>query len=110
MGSPISPLKTKEEFNPHFIADFSLRSAKSYSDIYFNEHAVEIRDGAYPLHIALSHAAPFEVIRVLVLKAPGVLNLKNKIGQVPLDIAEEGHYSKEVIKFLSTESERSIKH
>ena len=89
----------------HFIADLSLRSAKSYTDFCFDENVTEIRDGAYPLHIALSQSAPLEVVSILVLKAPSVLNMKNKCGKIPLDVAIESQSSKDIINFLKKEME-----
>ena len=46
----------------------------------------QIRDGSYPLHMAISSGAPIEVLQILVKAAPDVALKTDKFGQTCLDL------------------------
>ena len=58
------------------------------------------RDGAYPLHIAISHGAPFNIIEMLTSNGPEVLELSNKFGQTPLCVAVLYKAKSDIVRFL----------
>lgn len=83
-------------------------------DLQFHEYDNQIRDGSYPLHIALSNNANVDVITILLRAASlaslndidsnggddgkkVVLQLKNKFGQIPMDIAKDRGYDEAVV-------------
>ena len=53
----------------------------------FETFRQQIRDGAYPLHMALAAGAPLHIIDVLVQEGPEVLEQTNKFGATPLHVA-----------------------
>jgi ankyrin repeat protein len=83
-------------------------------DLQFHEYDNQIRDGSYPLHIALSNSANLDVITILLKAASSVndihsyggdgkkvvLQLTNKFGQIPMDIAKDKRYDEALITSL----------
>ncbi len=86
-------------------------------DLQFHEYDNQIRDGSYPLHMALSNNANVDVITILLKVASSaslndihsyggvdgkkvVLQLKNKFGQIPMDIAKNRGYEEAVVTSL----------
>lgn len=62
----------------------------SSAEYRFDAIRHQIRDGAYPLHMAVSgmnDQVSMEVIELLVGKAPEVLLQTNKLGETPLHVA-----------------------
>lgn len=59
------------------------------------------RDGAYPLHIAIAHGAPFDVIEMLTSNTGReVLEFTNKFGQTPLMVALLSHADECIVRYL----------
>jgi ankyrin repeat protein len=73
-------------------------SAKTSVDYRFDERQKQIRDGAYPLHIALhNREVTVPVIEMLVKAAPEVLLQQDKHGRTPLHVALEENTADDVI-------------
>jgi ankyrin repeat protein len=53
----------------------------------FEERSRQLRDGSYPLHIAIANGAPFRVIEKLATAAPDVLTMTDKFGRTCLHLA-----------------------
>jgi ankyrin repeat protein len=88
----------------HFIADTNVHPQKSSVDLKFDDYNKQVRDGAYPLHIALTNGASADVIEIL-LKAVGgnkdVLTMKNKFGKIPMEVAQQLNYRGRVLLLLN---------
>jgi hypothetical protein len=76
-------------------------SAKTTIDYRFEamDHK-QIRDGAYPLHMAVAAGAPLSVIEILIKEADDILLKPNKYGETPVHIALLLHSADEVIETL----------
>lgn len=81
---------------------------KSIAERRFEERSQQVRDGSYPLHMAISSGAPKQVLEMLVKEAPEVASKTNKFGQTCLHLAvknggtanDEVGCSIDVAKFL----------
>lgn len=62
-------------------------------DLRFDYTNGQIRDGAYPLHMAVSSGAPVGVVEMLIKDADDVLLMSNKYGETPLHLALMHHDS-----------------
>jgi ankyrin repeat protein len=62
-------------------------------DLRFDAANHQIRDGAYPLHMAVSSGAPLGVIEMLIKDAGDVVLKTNKYGETPLHLALMYHDS-----------------
>lgn len=90
MGSPPprrkrtteTELTRPKEF--HFV---SPHEGNSFSELRFQNISCQVRDGAYPLHIALKARAPTPVVEMLIKGAEDVLLKTNKYGETPLHVA-----------------------
>ncbi len=93
----------------HFIADARILSTqKNNIDLKFHQYDEQVRDGAYPLHIALSTKAPVDVIKMLVevgcsscASAKDILKTKNKFGKIPMELAKDFNYEESTILLLN---------
>jgi ankyrin repeat protein len=78
-------------YNQHIALDGRTSSAwkelqvKSVAECRFQGH--QIRDGSYPLHMAIKSAAPKEILEMLIKEAPEVTSLTDKFGQTCLHMA-----------------------
>lgn len=57
-------------------------------------------EGAYPLHVALIHGAPIDVITLLTQAGPEVLSRTDGSGAVPLSLAFRVNASTDITEFL----------
>jgi hypothetical protein len=69
-------------------------------ELQFETFRRQIRDGAYPLHMALAAGAPLRIIHLLVRECPEVLELANKFGAIPLHVALERRAGDDVVDDL----------
>jgi ankyrin repeat protein len=84
-GKPVG-LRPKE--TDHVLIDQTAGMAsKRFSDLHFAATGRQVRDGAYPLHMAAAAKAPAPVIEMLVRGADSVLTKTNKRGETPLHVA-----------------------
>ena len=72
----------------HPVIDGTHRRGINAYDLRFTDHAKhQVRDGAYPMHIAISNGAPLDVINLLMENAPDVLVMGDKFHRTPLHLA-----------------------
>lgn len=64
-------------------------SSKTFSSLRYELTSQQVRDGAYPLHIAVQARAPVSVLELLIGGAQDVLLLVNKFSDTPLHLALE---------------------
>jgi hypothetical protein len=65
--------------------------------------SVSDRRGNYPLHVAVNHGFPIEVVKRLYIMHPKALQMKNFHSETPLDIAQRStRCSEEVMNFLQS--------
>jgi hypothetical protein len=100
MGDPAPKKHTdtisQRKESDHFVLSTSPHSAM---DLEYRDRETQVRDGAYPLHMALastSRKATLECIEMLIHGAPEVLSMTNKYGETPLHVALS-HYAPAVI-------------
>jgi ankyrin repeat protein len=60
---------------------------KTSVETQFEERSKQLRDGSYPLHIAIANSAPFPVIEMMINAAPDVLSLTDKFDRTCLHVA-----------------------
>jgi ankyrin repeat protein len=77
------PLHEKKDTN-HFL---SRDDGSNFAETRFQNLALQIRDGAYPLHIAVAAGAIRPVLEMLIKEAPDILLMTNKFGETPLHVA-----------------------
>jgi hypothetical protein len=89
MGYPATS-KTQQlagKESDHTIIDPSAGMKVDSAELRFSALATQIRDGAYPLHMAVQQHAPTEVIEMLLKGACGDEVQTNKFGDTPLNVA-----------------------
>jgi ankyrin repeat protein len=83
-ASPLTEIKGTD----HAIIDPSAgMRTKDSVDLRFDATDPQIRDGAYPLHMAIVAGAPLAVVEMLIKEADDVLLKANKFGETPLHSA-----------------------
>lgn len=60
---------------------------KDSIELRFRATSQQIRDGAYPLHMAVQAKAPVGVLELLIKEADEILENTNKFGETPLHLA-----------------------
>lgn len=90
-GTKSSEQSTKTKSQNHFIADGNVHHPKQRTiDLQFHEYDTQIRDGSYPLHMAILNNASYEVIHQLVsIGGRKTLLLQNKLGKTSFDLVQE---------------------
>jgi ankyrin repeat protein len=72
----------------HFVIEMASKSKLSNSvDLWISSLASQIRDGSYPLHMAIAAGAPRIVVERILQESGDALSLTNKHGETPLHIA-----------------------
>lgn len=100
MGYPSTLKESLYGEQPHFIADPKFNRCVHEVELKYHDADSQIRDGAYPIHIALLEGAPFDVIEALVLENPECKTYVNKFGQTPFDIASDRQVERETLNLL----------
>ena len=103
MGDPAPPRKGEQVHMDHDLLNPSAgMGAKSSIDYRFDLSIQQIRDGAYPLHMAVGSGASLEVVEMLLKEAGDVAATKtNKFGETALHVALRSQTSSpEVVKVL----------
>lgn len=83
----------------HVVLDPTANHSNIFELTYL-ENGAQLRDGAYPIHIALHEKAPFEVVQLLLSSYPESLNLSDKFDKKPIDIAIERSYGDDILSLL----------
>lgn len=114
MGSLASPsrkrsssLSNESERILHPILDHNQgMDHATFTDLQFAQAHAQIRDGAYPLHMALRNGASVGVVEMLIKASEGsdigsnILLLENKWGETPLHVACAAAADEDVIRIL----------
>jgi hypothetical protein len=74
--------------------------SKDTLGLRFDALGDQVRDGAYPLHMAILAGAPVHVVTLLLQGAPDMVLTTNKYGETPLHVALQRHASDDVIAVL----------
>lgn len=114
MGSP-APRKSKSlqqtEQGHHFVLGTSPTSTLESSRLAmkWQEGRIQVRDGAYPLHMLVGHrheeqeeeaVISHEAVEMLIHAAPHVLSRTNKFGETPLHVALGSHCPANIVEIL----------
>ena len=78
------------------------------SDLRFQNISGQVRDGAYPLHIAIKARAPTPVLEMLIKGAAEVLLKTNKYGETPLHVALLSGAEDEQVELLIAQGKDAI--
>ena len=100
MGYPSAAKDSLCQEPSHFIADPKFSRCIHEIELKYHDADIQIRDGAYPIHIALHKGAPYDVIEVLVAENPETKTFVDKFGLKPWDIAKERHLEQEMLDLL----------
>lgn len=82
-----------DRHNQHIALDgttscaFKSSQIKSISQHRFEDHSQQLRDGSYPLHMAIASGATIQVLEMLVKAAPEVASKADKFGRTCLHLA-----------------------
>ena len=119
MGEPVKRIKKNNSHLQHMVLDGNTRSGPSSTDLHFNfrNQIRQPRNGSYPIHIALSNNATFNVISLLLksviegyLSEPGnMLLLQNKYGATPLHLALLNNLPNEITNLLLSFNNEAMK-
>lgn len=104
MGQLVSPRKKKvapaDPNNQHFVTDLAGKSRLSPSLALENILSHQIRDGSYPLHMAIEKGTTRSILNLMLQEDIDILEFQNKRGETPLHIALAKNESDEVIELL----------
>lgn len=84
MGDLVPRRKNKAGHSDHFVAP---DNGTNFSEGRFLSVSNQIRDGAYPLHMAIKSGGAVSVLTLMVQAAKEVLLKTNKFGETPLHVA-----------------------
>jgi ankyrin repeat protein len=84
----------------HVIVDGTRRLSGTVTDLRFEATDQQIRDGAYPLHMAIASKSSKAVVEMLMLAAPEVLQMTNKFGETPLHVSMAVNADTEIVELL----------
>lgn len=103
MGN-LAPRKCKtiadRKDSDHVIVDGTRRFSGTVTDLRFEAANQQIRDGAYPLHMAIASKSSKAVVEMLMRAAPQVLQMTNKFGETPLHVAMAVDADTEIVELL----------
>jgi len=101
--------------NQHLVLDGTTSSAwkesqmKSIAARRFEDRSCQVRDGAYPLHIAIANGASLRVLQMLIKKAPEVASKTDKFGRTCLHLAiMNGGHSNDVAESESNQEAKNV--
>lgn len=91
--SELVPHDNFTKSNRHLVLDGTTSSSwkssqiKTSSETQFEERSIQLRDGSYPLHMAVANGAPLIIIDMLIKAAPDVLSWTDKFERTCLHLA-----------------------
>ena len=90
-----------EQHNLHAIIDPTGGMYKEATDFHYGLLSEQIRDGAYPLHMAIHSGVSLPILELLIEQAPQVLVKTNKFGETPLHLAlKKGAHNEAQVELL----------
>jgi ankyrin repeat protein len=83
---------------------------KEATDLHYGLLSEQIRDGAYPLHMAIHSGVSFSILELLIQQAPeDVLTKTNKFGETPLHLAlKKGAHNEPQIELLLRHDTKAV--
>jgi len=84
----------------HVIVDGIPRFSGTSTELHFQAVDAQIRDGAFPLHMAIASKSSKAVVEMLMREAPDVLQMTNKYGETPLHVALAVDADTEIVELL----------
>jgi len=103
MGNPAPRRKDRiadRKESDHVIVDGRRRMSANTTDLRFQAADQQIRDGAYPLHMAIASKSSKTVVEMIMRAAPEVLRMTNKHGETPLHVAIAVDADTEIVELL----------
>lgn len=97
------PLKQRKE-GDHYVGP----EGTNFSEVRFQNLSHQIRDGAYPLHMAVSAGAIRPAVELLIKEANEVLLMQNKFGETPLYVALASGAEDAVVELLIEQEPRAV--
>ena len=106
MGDLVPRRQKKAGHPDHFVAP---DNRTNFSEGRFQSASNQIRDGAYPLHMAVKSGASISVLTMMVQAAKEVLLKTNKFGETPLHVALRAEvHDDAVIKLLIDDAGQAL--
>ena len=92
MGSLVPSKKTKNRCNNnqetvHFVTGLAGKSNLASTEVMYGTLSTQIRDGSYPLHMAVQAGAPLNVVERILREGSDLALQQNKRGETVLHVA-----------------------
>lgn len=114
VGPALIPNDSFAQGNQHLVLDGATNSSwrssqiKHSSETQFEDRSIQIRDGSYPLHMAISNGAPQSVIEMLIKAAPDCLSLTDKFDRTCLHLAVANGATKDTMSAVDSSAMQEI--
>jgi ankyrin repeat protein len=109
--SSVDSFGSENDSNQHFVTDTAYKSYLNSLENWSGVLNVQVRDGSYPLHMAITAGASRHAIEMLVMACPEVLKMTDKHGRTPLYIyLTKGWFvdDEEMVKILLPEDDNAV--
>jgi ankyrin repeat protein len=104
MGTLVPSRKTKnitpKQEGNHFVTDLAGKSNLAPSELMYDALGYQVRDGSYPLHMAVRAGAPRNVVERILREDGDLVLLTNKYGETVLHVALSVPSNAEVVDLI----------
>ena len=98
-----------DENHNHAIIDPIGGMHKEATDLHYGLLSEQIRDGAYPLHMAIHSGVSSPILELLIQQAPEILTKTNKFGETPLHLAlKKGAHNESQVELLLRHDTKAV--